>query len=58
MIFEMLLCGECYENVWIGSLYAFNCKRFRKTRRTVTLGITLYTLFETPCIISGSHIEL
>jgi hypothetical protein len=39
MVFQMLLCEECYENVY--SLYAFECKRFRNTRHTATFGIPL-----------------
>jgi hypothetical protein len=34
LVFQMLLCGEY-------SLYAFKCKRFRKTRHTVTLVIPM-----------------
>jgi hypothetical protein len=46
MVFQMLLCDECYENIYawrrwrcltMDSLYAFKCKRFRNTRYTVTL---------------------
>jgi hypothetical protein len=49
----MLLCGECYENVYrayklpimMNSLYAFKCKRFRNTCHTVQFGMQLQSSF-------------
>jgi hypothetical protein len=43
MVFQMLLCGECYTERWrcwtIDSLYASKCKCFRNIHHTVTFGI-------------------
>jgi hypothetical protein len=51
VLFQMLLCGEYYENIytwsvksihlwmrWTDSLYAFKCKCFRNIRHGVTFG--------------------
>jgi hypothetical protein len=40
------------------SLYTFKCKRFRNTRHSNIWNTILKLFFETPCITSGSHIEL
>jgi hypothetical protein len=67
----MLLCGQCYENVYtygvqtihrspswtMDSLYAFKYRRFRNNRHTATFEIPCIALFETPCITSESHTE-
>jgi hypothetical protein len=53
MIFQMMLCGECYENV--SSPLIVNV--FITLATQLHLKYHYKTLFETPCITSGSHIE-
>jgi hypothetical protein len=56
MVFQMLLYGECYKNVYtymctnypsfkMDSLYNFKYKRLRNTRHIVTFGIPLQSSF-------------
>jgi hypothetical protein len=71
MALQMLLCGECYENVYTKA-YKLNVvkhleRRIVYTPLSINVIVTLATqqhlecqckvLFETPCIITGSHIE-
>jgi hypothetical protein len=66
MVFQMLMCDECYEDglrlkayilssrCWtMDSLYAFRCKRFRNTRQAVTFELP----FGLTWIGIESHIE-
>jgi hypothetical protein len=57
MVFQMLLCRECYENYRSGcwtmdSLYAFKCKRFSNIRHIVTFAIPLQNTFLNTCTIT------
>jgi hypothetical protein len=55
----MLLCGECYENIytwrWVGSLYAFTCKCFRNTRHTNIWNTIVKFLLKHPAFPWKSH---
>jgi hypothetical protein len=46
MVFQMLLCGYCYENVY----------DVQTARHAAKLEYNCKALFETPCTTSESHI--
>jgi hypothetical protein len=54
MVFKMLLRGECYNTLNVGTPLSVNVF---VTLATSYIWNIIVELFETPCITSGSHIE-